>query len=195
MQPATVTILLPQGRGHYRTHYFSVTQDEDDAKILARLSALSPTSLDPIEQGERALRAMTMSRLFVGKAKLPKVHDMEAQTVSAAYVRIIEKDEMITNLLRGSPVLYRGTGNVFAHLVDGTTGQDDASSIVAWCFYYKLDGTAAAFWLLFALVLAIVVGASVGFGSSDGKLGLGVGGGLLAVLTAVQVAIIMWKTY
>jgi hypothetical protein len=73
MQPDTVTILLPEGRGHYRTHYFSVTHNEDDAKILARLSALSPTSLDPIELGQRVLRVMTMSRLFIGKAKVPKV--------------------------------------------------------------------------------------------------------------------------
>jgi hypothetical protein len=120
---------------------------------------------------------------------------MEAQAVSAAYVRVIEKDEMMTDLLRGPPALAHGTGNVYAHLVDGTTGKDDASSILAWCFYYKFDGTAAASWLLFALVMAIVVGVSVGIGSGDGKLGLGVGGGLLAVLTAVQVAIIMWKTY
>jgi hypothetical protein len=64
-----------------------------------------------------------------------------------------------------------------------------------WCIYYQINGAAVAAWLLTALVVAVIVGLSVGFGVHDGKLGLGVGGTLLTILATIQASIIMWKTY
>jgi len=47
-------------------------------------------------------------------------------------------------------------------------------------------------WLLLALIISFGIGLAVGFSCGDGKLGLGVGTCVFAVLSAIQTMIIMW---
>lgn len=51
-----------------------------------------------------------------------------------------------------------------------------------FCVYLGLDETMALYWRLAALMLSILGGLVVGFGSRDAQLGLDVGTAILAIL-------------
>lgn len=64
----------------------------------------------------------------------------------------------------------------------------------AWCFFYEVDGVIAAVWELLALIVACAVGLIVGLVTADGKLGLGVGSGFLAVFMVIHgIFLLMFK--
>jgi hypothetical protein len=118
----------------------------------------------------------------------------EAQTLPAQYVYKRKRDELMTKLLLDPSAPVPTTDSLRVYLIKGVQTEHDGY-VQLWCFYHELDGVAAASWLLLALSLATVVGLAIGFGLKDGKLGLGVGTGLLAVLTTIQGAVIMRTTY
>lgn len=100
----------------------------------------------------------------------------------------------MTNLLLHVLTPVPSTKTIREHLLAGVQNHYDGY-LKVWCYYHALSGVAAAIWLSMALIIAAIVGLAVGGATGNGKLGLGVGGGVLAVLTTVQAAIIMWHMY
>jgi hypothetical protein len=103
---------------------------------------------------------------------------------------MIKKDCPLTTLVFDTRDPVPVDGNLYAYLVNGL-GDSNQGYEEVWCFYYALNRTAASIWMLIALAAASLVGLAVGFGTRDGKLGMGVGGGILGVLMCVHGAAVV----
>jgi hypothetical protein len=106
----------------------------------------------------------------------------------------MKKNDAMTNILLDTSTPIPSTKELHEHLLKGIQNGNGGHTKV-WCYYYEFSALAAAIWLLTALVVATIMGLAVGGATGDGKLGLGVGGGLLAVLMTIHMAISMCYKY
>jgi hypothetical protein len=94
----------------------------------------------------------------------------------------------MTNILLHTSIPIPSTKELREYLLKGIQN-DNGGSTKVWYYYYAFSAWAAAVWLLTALVVATIVGLAVGGATGDGRLGLGVAGGVLATLTTIHAAI------
>jgi hypothetical protein len=110
--------------------------------------------------------------------------------VLVQHIYAIKKDDAITTFLRAGTVPMPRAGSLLTYLTLKPS-VESSGGMRAWCFFYGVDRAVAGMWALLALVFSCGVGLGVDFGTGDGKLGLSVGTGLLAMLAAVHGTVLL----
>lgn len=113
------------------------------------------------------------------------------QAPKLRYVYETRTDDAMTNILVNASTPIPTTKELRKHLLRGMH-DDNGEERKVWCYYHARNAVGEAVWLLMALMVSIIVGLSVGDTTGDGKLGLGVGGGVFVVLATVHAAILMY---
>ncbi|KAH7071611.1 hypothetical protein FB567DRAFT_598008 [Paraphoma chrysanthemicola] len=191
----TIIILVTELGNIQRMLQIQFIQEEVDSVFLQRLEKLMHE--DYTARNEplgNFYRAITMRRIAIGSVSIHGQPDFEAQTVAPYQVKQIVKDRMLTQFLRKPSAVALDTRSIQEYI---TAGQkvDREEDMQMWCLYYELDGVAASMWLMFALLLAILLGVALEIIIRDIELTLSVGTGLLVVLTTIHSAIMVGSTY
>ncbi|KAJ4413263.1 hypothetical protein N0V91_000237 [Didymella pomorum] len=186
-----VSTTIPIVGEDLQLHYFSLSTDETNVDIMARMRELSTGNRSIMHRfAKNTMHALLMREPAVGKALALRIHDLGAENV---IVYEVKKDDALTKLCFGS-VPAPQYGSLHAYLVDAVQDGHPYYTEV-WCFYHATSGRMAAAWLLIALIIAMLIGLGVGVGCGDGGFGLDVGTGTLAVLTAIHLAILLRMMY
>ncbi|KAF1849827.1 uncharacterized protein K460DRAFT_349973 [Cucurbitaria berberidis CBS 394.84] len=189
-----IPFLVSRDDNNFQFCQIPINEGDNNTAIVDRIKSLERATNS--KKAKRALHTLAMRKLSIGTVRLLEapLETGKAQIIPTGYVGEKKRHDMMTNVLFNPATPIPTTHTLYVQLISGVRN-DEEGHTKAWGLDYAIDGHAACIWLALALVAALVVGLVIGISTGDGKLGLGIGGGLLAASTAIQAAILMRTIY
>ncbi|XTI92197.1 hypothetical protein V2W45_777994 [Cenococcum geophilum] len=149
--------ILFHKRNSFHLHKISLTMEELDSEVIAKIRRLDPGDAAKCFGTLRPIcRTLSMQRVVIGTVNLVKPLDLETQEPRYQYIKQITRDDFLTTALHNPSVLSPTSSIIAKYLSDETFCGNLGAGPPAWSLYLEIDRRIASMWLFVALILSIL---------------------------------------